>query len=182
MSESGFDAEVSGFGSSPLVRSVESFDVFYAREFDRVVAVTLALAGNRATAEDLAQDAFLAAYRQWDRISRYDRPEMWVRRAAANRAVSLVRRSLTTAKALLLMRGRVVLESPQLSPESELLWAEVRRLPRRQSQAVALFYADDLPLVEIAEVLGCSTGTVKSHLRRARSTLARKLGYLEGMS
>ena len=84
MNESRFDTEVSVVGAAPLVRAVESFDVFYAREFDRVVTVTLALAGSRSTAEDLAQEAFLAAYRRWDQISRYDKPEMWVRRAATN--------------------------------------------------------------------------------------------------
>lgn len=179
MTESSFDTEVSAVGTVPLVRAVESFDVFYAREFERVVAVTLVLAGNRSTAEDLAQEAFLAAYRRWDRISGYDKPEMWVRRVAANRATSLVRRRVTEAKALLLMRGRATTESPPSSSESEVLWAEVRRLSKRQAQAVALFYAADLPLAEIADVLGCSEGTVKSHLKRARSTLARKLAYQE---
>jgi RNA polymerase sigma-70 factor (ECF subfamily) len=127
----------------------------------------------------LAQEAFLAAYRRWDRISQYDKPEMWVRRAAANRAVSLVRRRLTEAKALLLVRGHTATEPLPSSSENDVLWAQVRRLSKRQAQAVALFYAADLPLAEIAEVLGCSTGTVKSHLRRARNTLARKLGYQE---
>ncbi len=68
MTDSRFDTEVSAVGAIPLVRAIENFDVFYAREFDRVVAVTLALAGNRSTAEDLAQEAFLAAYRRWDQI------------------------------------------------------------------------------------------------------------------
>ena len=77
------------------------------------------------------------------------------------------------------MRGRATTESPPSSSESEVLWAEVRRLSKRQAQAVALFYAADLPLAEIADVLGCSEGTVKSHLKRARSTLARKLAYQE---
>ncbi len=55
------------------------------------------------------------------------------------------------------------------------LWAQVRRLPAMQRDALVLRYVDDLPLVAIAQVLGCAEGTVKTHLRRARNTLAERL-------
>jgi RNA polymerase sigma-70 factor (ECF subfamily) len=55
------------------------------------------------------------------------------------------------------------------------VWAEVRRLPRRQAQVVALRYVLDLELREIADVLGCSVGAVKTHLNRARQTLALRV-------
>ena len=52
----------------------------------------------------------------------------------------------------------------------------VRALPPRQRAAVALFYYADLPESEVASTLGCSIGTVKSQLAKARATLARRLG------
>jgi RNA polymerase sigma-70 factor (ECF subfamily) len=51
-------------------------------------------------------------------------------------------------------------------------WSLVRQLPMRQGQVVALHYALDLPIAEIAVILGCAEGTVKVHLSRARAALA----------
>ena len=55
------------------------------------------------------------------------------------------------------------------------LWRLVRRLPEQQRWAVALHYVEDRPVAEVAAVLGCSEGSVKTHLSRARATLARQL-------
>ena len=55
------------------------------------------------------------------------------------------------------------------------LWRLVRRLPEQQRWAVALHYVEDRPVAEVAGVLGCSEGSVKTHLSRARATLARQL-------
>lgn len=60
------------------------------------------------------------------------------------------------------------------------LWAAVRQLSDKQRTAIALYYVDDLPLDEIASVLGCSAGTVKTHLQRGRRRLAELLDD-EGM-
>jgi RNA polymerase sigma-70 factor (ECF subfamily) len=59
--------------------------------------------------------------------------------------------------------------------EYEAFWAEVRRLPRRQAQAVALHYIYDLGVAEIASTLGCAEGTVKVHLSRGRAALGSRL-------
>lgn len=67
-----------------------------------------------------------------------------------------------------------------MSEESETFWAEVRRLPRRQAQSIALFYVYDLGVAEIARTLGCSEGSVKVHLSRGRAALASRLGVEEG--
>ena len=56
----------------------------------------------------------------------------------------------------------------------------VRALPPRQRAAVVLFYFADLPETEVAATLGCSVGTVKSQLAKARAALARGLGDEEG--
>ena len=57
----------------------------------------------------------------------------------------------------------------------EAFWAEVRRLPRRQAQCIALRYVYGCPVTEVADVLGCSEGSVKQHLARAKDRLARRL-------
>jgi DNA-directed RNA polymerase specialized sigma24 family protein len=65
-----------------------------------VVGLAYALSGSRWGAEDLAQDAFLAAHRDWERIGSYEHPGAWVRRVVANLSVSMFRRRATEARAL----------------------------------------------------------------------------------
>ena len=60
-------------------------------------------------------------------------------------------------------------------PDREV-WDLVRRLPKRQAQAVALHYLEDLPVSEIAEILECSPGSVKTHLSRGRQALRAAFG------
>jgi RNA polymerase sigma-70 factor (ECF subfamily) len=56
-----------------------------------------------------------------------------------------------------------------------VFWQQVRSLPRRQAQSVALFYLEDRSAEEIAEILHCSISTVRVHLHRGRTTLERQL-------
>lgn len=151
----------------------ESFEAFYTREIKAVIGLAYVLSGSRLGAEDLAQEGFLAAYRHWDRISRYDDPGAWVRRVVANRAVSGFRRRKAEAKALVRLRTPHHYV-PEIPAESDALWQEVRRLPLRQRQAIALRYLDSLKTDEIAQILECSENTVKTHLRRGTERLASK--------
>ncbi|MEN8237890.1 MAG: SigE family RNA polymerase sigma factor [Actinomycetota bacterium] len=162
----------------PVLRAIPDFHSFYRLEFEAVVGLAYALSGSRLAAEDLAQDAFVAAYRRWDEIGKYDKPGAWVRRAVANRSVSAIRRRVVEAKALpKLVRSEEL--PPELSAESTDVWRAVRRLPKRQAQVIALFYLEDLSLDDVASILDLSPETVRTHLRRARKTLARRLAILE---
>jgi len=152
----------------------EDFQAFYAREYRAVVGLAYVLLGSRSGAEDLAQEAFLAALRGWDRVCGLDAPGAWVRRVVANRAVSWFRRRTVEAKALMRI-GHLDGEVPDIDLEARELWEEVRHLPRRQAQAIALHYLDQMRVPEIGGILGCSENTVKTHLQRGRDTLARRL-------
>jgi RNA polymerase sigma-70 factor (ECF subfamily) len=154
---------------------VESFEGFYAREYRLLVAFAHALTGSRAHAEDVAQEAMLAAYRRWDEVSRLDAPHAWVRRVCANLAVSFVRRRIVEARGLLRLRRRHS-DVAALDDDDATFWAEVRRLPRRQAQCIVLCYVYGCSVGDVAQVLGCSDGTVKTHLSRGRSKLAKRLG------
>lgn len=155
------------------LRVAEQFDAFYRREMPALVAFARSLSGS-ACADDIAQDAMLAAYRRWDTVSRMDVPAAWVRRVCANRAISTLRRRSVEVRGLhrLLQRDR----GEPLRDEHEEFWSEVRALPRRQAQAIALHYVYDLGVAEIAHTLDCAEGTVKSHLFRGRAALAERLG------
>ena len=166
--------------SDPAVeRRSEAFETFYDREYPAVVGLAYALSGSRGGAEDLAQEAFLAAYRQWERIGLYEQPGAWVRRVVANLSTSVFRRRVSEAKALV----RVALGQPTVVPElsaaDPAFWTAIRALPRRQAQVVALFYLEDLPVADVAEILDVSPGTVKRHLFNGRRALGAQLGLRE---
>jgi len=155
------------------------FDAFYRREIRSVVGLAYTLCGSRSDAEELAQTAFADAFRDWERIGRMEKPGAWVRRAVANRAVSRRRRTANEALTLVRLGSRLrdaEPAEPALTVESAAFFAEVRKLPARQAQVVALHYWEDYSVAEIADVLDVSPGTVKTNLHRARLRLAERLG------
>ena len=162
--------------SRPVKASSEplSFDDFYRREHRHVLGLAFVLTGNRSVAEDVAQDAFTAAFRQWPSVAAYDSPGAWVRRVVCNQAASVLRRRVREAKALVRLARRTPAYL-ELDEGDEAFWQAVRRLPPRQAQAVALYYLEDCSVREISAVLDCSEGTVKTHLSRARAAVARQL-------
>ena len=160
---------------APVVRAVADFESFYRAEYRPVVGLAYALSGSRIAAEDIAQDAFLAAHKQWDRVAFYDKPEAWVRRVVSNLSVSFFRTRLREASAIARLKSPSEY-LPELPLEDAAFWKTVRSLPKRQAQSLALYYLEDRPVAEIAEILGCSGSTVKVHLHKGRAALARRLG------
>jgi RNA polymerase sigma-70 factor, ECF subfamily len=159
---------------TPEVATTISFDAFFAAEYRRVVGLAYVLCGRRAVAEEIAQDAFVQAFRHWHRIVGYDDAGAWVRRVAANLATSTLRRRAREARALARFAGRRD-DEVALAPFDHEFWSLVRALPRRQAQCVALYYLEDRTADEIATVLDVSATTVRVHLHAARQTLARAL-------
>ncbi|MGI9601505.1 MAG: sigma-70 family RNA polymerase sigma factor [Acidimicrobiales bacterium] len=164
-----------GTPATAPIALVADFDTVYRAEHRGLVSLGYVLTGDRAVAEDLAADAFLAAYRNWGRIGSYDDPRAWLRRVVVNRSVSRVRRLAVEARGLARLRSRsvAVVELPE---GDEQLWSAVRTLPKRQAQLIALRYVLDLPEAEAAECLDISRETARTHLKRARRRLAELLG------
>jgi RNA polymerase sigma-70 factor (ECF subfamily) len=156
--------------------NTESFERFAQHEFRPLIGLAYALCGDRAVAPELAQEALLAAFAQWETVRHLDKPEAWVRRVLVNRATSTVRRRIIEARALVRLRSRPdIVPMGEPSAETEWLWSHVRGLPRRQRQVVALHYVERLTLEEIAASLEISKASANTHLRRARATLSRRI-------
>ncbi len=160
--------------------SSETFEELYVREFGAIIALAYALSGSRTAAEDLAQEAFLAAHRNWETVADLDAPGAWVRRGVANLSVSVFRRRVAETKALTRVAIGHQQVIPELTADDAEFWRAVRSLPRRQAQVIALHYLEDRPVAEIAEILGTADGTVKKHLHDGRQALARRLRLEEG--
>jgi RNA polymerase sigma-70 factor (ECF subfamily) len=165
---------------TPVIGTEETFEGFYHREYRAVVALAYVLSGSRTAAEDLAQDAFLTAFRDWEHVARHPNPEAWIRRVASNRAVSQWRRRVAEVKAVRRLVGWSGTPPEEMDPAAKLVWSQVRRLPKRQAQSLALRYLEDLSIDQIAEILSCSSGSVKQHLHRGQQALARRLGEKDG--
>ena len=149
-----------------------TFDALFRREFGPITRTAYLVVGDWEVAREIAQDAFVQALRHWKKVERLESPGGWVRRVAIRDAVRSRRREA---------RGRTLrLERNPGNAESTATVLDVRAallaLPPRQRAVIALYYLDDRPVEEIATLLGCSSGTVKTHLTRGRHTLAGLLG------
>jgi RNA polymerase sigma-70 factor (ECF subfamily) len=151
-----------------------TFESFFRAEYGRVVGLAFVLCGRRAVAEELAQDAFVQAYRRWSVVADYDDPGAWVRRVAVNLATSTLRRRTREARALARLAGRRTAPD-ELVVTNDGFWEAVRRRPRRQAQCVALRYVEDQTITEIAAVLDIAEPTVRGYLHQARAALAVSL-------
>ena len=161
-------------GLSSVTLRAERFEDFYAMQLRSCTALAYSLCGSSALAEELAQEALTAAYRDWERVRQMDRPDSWVRRTTANMATSAVRRRLAEARAIVRLSARRQPEAV-LPDSDEDFWRTVRALPRRQAQAVALRYGLGCSVAEVAEILGCAEGTAKASLHAARASVTRRL-------
>jgi RNA polymerase sigma-70 factor (ECF subfamily) len=146
-----------------------SFEGLFNLHYERLVRALTVVAGDREVAADAVQDAFVKAHLHWNRISGYDDPSGWVRRVAINRLRDEHRRTRRKRRALERIRSQPTAsnEVPELDEFARLLAA----LPRQQRLTTALYYVDALSVAEIADTLGISEGTVKSHLHDARGRL-----------
>lgn len=146
------------------------FEAFYARHKSDVVAVCRSFTGSGALAEEVAQEALFTAYRRWGSVEGLDRPDLWVRRVAVNRCISMWRRQGIEERANRLHHAGSADARHDRLPDHEL-WEAVRQLPKRQAAAIALHYVDQLTTAEIGIVLGCSPSSVQTHLNRGRASL-----------
>ena len=148
------------------------FDQFYASHFAVLGVQLYAYFGDRAEAQDVAQEAFCRAWQRWSQVSTYDDPVAWVRKVAWRLAISRWRRAKT---AMAFVRRHREEHVPEVSPDRVALGAALATLPVAQRRAVVLHYLAGLQVSEIAVQEGVAEGTVKSWLHRARTALATRL-------
>lgn len=151
----------------------------FRREYAGLVHTVSVVVGSAEAAADAVQDAFVQASRHWPRIRTYDDPAAWLRRVALHRALNQRRGRLRREAALPRLATLRPAADEHVEPPVDFD-AALRGLPRRQRAVVALFYVADLPVAEIASVLGLAEGTVKSHLHDARRALAPRLEVDDG--
>jgi len=153
----------------------QDFVEFVAARWTSLYRLAYLLTASPTAAEDLLQATFEKAYGRWSRISRMEFPEAYIRRMLTNALVSSRRRAW--------LREVSYESMPETAGDAidvgvldrSLLWPLVCALPVRQRAVIVLRYYEDLTEAQIADVLGCAPGTVKSQTSSAMKALRRAL-------
>lgn len=154
---------------------LDTFDQYAADRIDRLLRFATALTCDPHLAQDVVQEVLLRVQHRWARIGPMPARDLYVRRMIINEYLSWRRRK--AAKTVAATHTTLdALGTPTADPatgyaERDAMRTQIARLPRKQRAALVLRYYSDRSDAEIAELLGCSTGTVRSHISRALSTL-----------
>jgi RNA polymerase sigma-70 factor (sigma-E family) len=153
------------------------FDQFVATHVDDLLRTAYLIVWDDGEAEDIVQECLLKAARRWPRIRRMEQPRAYVRRMLVNLALDDARGRARRRTELEpgALAGRIALDPlPAFDERTELLQA-LGELPERQRAVLVLRYFNDLTEAQVAEVLGCAPGTVKSSASRGLARLREAL-------
>ena len=151
--------------------AADDFEVAFDELLPRAFRLARRIVGDAAVAEDVAAEALARAYARWSRVSALPWRDGWVLRVATNLAIDETRR-----RAPALPGPGVALPEDDAVALRLALVACLQALPRRQREAVALHYLGGLTDAEVAEALGISAGSVKTHISRGLAALRARLG------
>jgi RNA polymerase sigma-70 factor (sigma-E family) len=150
----------------------------FLRHGDGAVRLAYLLTGDRSLAEDLVQDAFVKLAGRLAHLRDPEAFDAYLRRTVVNLANSHWRRKRLERAYLERQRGRArpVPTEPDLGSR-DALWRALQKLSERQRAAIVLRYYEDLSEQQVADILGCRQGTVKSLVSRGLDVLRGEVGH-----
>jgi RNA polymerase sigma-70 factor (sigma-E family) len=151
-----------------------AFAEYFAARSDAMRGTAYLLCGDWHRAEDLVQTAFTKLYLVWNRVSRHEAPDAYLRQILIRTFLDERRRGWWRRERV----GDVAVEQPAVAtaPENRLVMLQaLGAVPPRQRAVLILRYWEDLSVEETASLLGCSTGTVKSQAAKGLETLRNLL-------
>lgn len=169
-----------------------AFEVLISRHQSKILSLCCRLIGNSSEARDLAADVFADAFQSISTFRRESKFSTWLYRIASNRSFSRLREIVRDRKRFVSQEsdsdeaGAVYEPSlpasqtvhPIRQLELDETKAKIRlvlsKLNKDQARILLLHDLEELPYLEIAEILGCPTGTVMSRLSRAREAFRKK--------
>ncbi|HEU5157852.1 MAG TPA: sigma-70 family RNA polymerase sigma factor [Streptosporangiaceae bacterium] len=153
-----------------------SFEDFFERTFDALLARAIMLCGDRDRAEQAIADTYVKAYNRWEQIGA---PWAWAVKVMSRELAAAARRDKRRRDKEVKRMLEVPLP-PDMLPEEKaefaLVMRAIRQLPRRQCQVIGMYYLCDMTQREIAETLGIRRVTVAGNLRIALRALRHLLG------
>lgn len=158
---------------------LDAYEELVRRHADRAYRVALRLTGDHHDAEDIAQESLVAAWQNLPRFRRDSSFSTWLYRIVTRRALNRIDRARRHHSADLLTEHPDAAPGPAQHLERDLrvdaVTNAVQALPPTQRVVIVLYQYESLSYAQIAEVTNSSESSVRSHLYRARRTLARAL-------
>ena len=159
-----------------------TFDDFVRVRGPALVRLARLIAGDRHLGEDLVQEVLTKAYPRWNKIVAGGRPDVYLRRMLVNAHVSW-RRKRSSGEVVDGAERVERVDRADIGAEAadrDAVWRLITRLPPKQRITVVLRFYEDLDDIAIAEILGCSPATVRTHTMRALATLRQYADIAEG--
>ena len=154
--------------------------LLFRQHYRPLVRLANVLLGDAARSEEIVQDAFVRLQVKWGGLRQLDRAPAYLRSAVLNGARSTLRHHKVVGRHV--QRRSRVHDAPSAesgamaSDDQSRMVAALRRLPQQQRTALSLRYYLDLSDGEVAEAMGVSIGSVKTHLHRGLATLSVLVG------
>ena len=169
--------------STRAQRAKADFEQFVTASSDALLRTAYLVVWDAVEAEDLVQECLLAVARRWPRVRRMDHPHAYARRVLVNLALDGTQRRTRRRQELVGEEAAALAAAPDDASARRLDAVGIRAeliealgtLPPRQRTVLVLRYFEDLTEAQVAELLGCSVGTVKSTASRGLSRLQAAL-------
>ena len=157
------------------MRDPAGFREFVAGGAPRHLRTAYLLTGHPADAEDLLQTALTKLMRVWDRVSQQGSPDAYLRSVIVNTHASRWQRKWRGEVATEVLPETAGFDPYPTSDDRDVLRRALMTLSKGERAVVVLRHVEDLPEAEVARVLGCSAGTVKSQSSRGLAKLRAAL-------
>jgi RNA polymerase sigma-70 factor (sigma-E family) len=169
-----------------MTRDTAEFGEYVALRWPPMIRTARLLTGDDGLAEDLVQTALEKCYVAWPRLRARDATDVYVRRTIVNTFISWQRRRSWHELPRERMPEPAGVDPTADVPQRSMLQSALAELAPRQRAVVVLRFFEDLSVRQVADELGCSTGTVKSQtsdaLERLRELLGDEIDELESES
>ena len=152
------------------------FDGWVAARGPALLRLAYTLTGNAADAEDVVQEALARALPRWNRISRVEDVDAYVRRMVINANTSWWRKFRRRESPVELVRDETVVGPGEEFDDKRRLWLACHALPESQRTAVVLRYYEQLEYAEIAALTGVREGSVRARVSRGLAALRVTMG------
>jgi RNA polymerase sigma-70 factor (sigma-E family) len=153
----------------------EAFRDFVVGRSSTYLRVAYLLTGDWGHAEDLLQTALAKVYRAWPRLRDHDNLDAYVRRVLVNTQTSWWRRAWKAERPTATLPDWPGPDALDATDSRDQLRRALLELPARQRAVVVLRHYEDLSEAEVARLLGCAVGTVKSQCARGLAKLRQSL-------
>lgn len=161
--------------SRPSDVEAEEFAAYFRARRDAVRRTAFLLCGDWHRADDHAQAAFVALHRHWRRIRDREALDGWMRRTLVRAVVDESRRPWRRERSAPVPERGIADRTDSVATREALVQG-LRSVPARQRAVLVLRFFDGLDVAETAEVMRCSTGTVKSQTAHGLAALRAALG------